>query len=76
MHAMLSVWRPFVFGAPELVVILALLLVLFSGNAVPVGGRPGARWGRLSPREIQFLLCLAALLAISCGILLARQFPR
>lgn len=72
MHPLYLVGSQLGLGAPESIVILVILLVLFSGQvtlvgsegSVPRGGAP-----RLTRHEKQVLLVLGAVVAVGVGIL-------
>lgn len=79
MHPFLSVANLFGLGAPELIAVLIILLVLFSGAAVSGRDEGGAHRGsdpRLTPYEKQILLAVGAVLAVGIGIVVWQKITR
>ena len=71
MHPFFLVGSLFGLGAPELIVVLIILLVLLSGYVKLVGGEGSARRGsdpRLTSHEKQILLVVGAVMAAGIGI--------
>jgi hypothetical protein len=64
------------FHAPEVILIFAILVVLFAGQAVSVGGRLRDDDGRLTGKEIHILLFVGAVVAIGIGVLVSQEFAR
>jgi hypothetical protein len=69
MPALLSLFRPVFLGAPESIVVLVVLLVLFSGLRFPARGAAKNSPARLSRGEWWFLGCLGFVLAVAVGVL-------
>ena len=75
----LSIPTLFGLGAPELIVVLIVVLVFFSGHAMPGGGERGVPRGsdrRLTQYEKQILLAVGAVVALGIGILLWQRGAR
>jgi hypothetical protein len=66
-------------GAPELIVVLVILLVFFSGYVRLVRGEGSAQRGSdpwLTRHEKQILLVLGAVAAVGAGIVVWQRFAR
>ena len=79
MSLSLAVGRNFGLGAPELIVVLVILLVFFSGSVKLVGSAGGARRGsdlRLTPHEKHTLIVLGAVVAVAVGIVIWQRIAQ
>lgn len=59
-------------GAPELTVVLVILMVVLSGRGKLIGSNGGAwhdRDSRLTPHELRLLIVLGAVAAVGLGLL-------
>ena len=76
--ASIAVWsHPFGgMHAPEAIVILVVLLVLFGGRAVSAGADFLERDHRLTREEVYILLFVGGALAIGIGMLVWQEFTR
>ena len=76
MQIFLPVARLFGLGAPELIAVLIVLLVLFSGYGWSAGRAPRDDRGRLTRRDVQILVFLGAILAMGIAILVWQEIVR
>jgi hypothetical protein len=76
MHVTFLIWRPVALGAPELIVIVIILLVFFSAPVMPAENHPRKVCSRLVRGEARFLICLGVVLAVSIGVVLMQGFSR
>jgi hypothetical protein len=64
------------FRAPEVILVFAILVVLFGGQAVSVGGRLRDGDTRLTRNEIHILLFVGGVFALGIGLLVSQEFAR
>jgi hypothetical protein len=76
MHTILPVARLLGLRATELIVILIVLLVLFSGYGWSASREPGDDRGRFPRKDVQVLVVVGAIVAVGIAILVWQESAR